>query len=122
MALDLVSILISIIVNVIIIAPSLWLAGRALVGGKKARFLDSIWIVVAGTVIGQIIGYFFTGWIAVLVQLVVWLGLVKHFFDATWVKALVISILAIIIFIVVITVLGILGFAVFGLFQSAALF
>ena len=116
MALNLDSILISIIVNIIIIAPSLWLAGRALVGGKKARFLDSIWIVVTGTVIGHVLGYFFTGWIAVLVQLVVWLGLVKHFFDASWVKAFVISILAIIIFIVISLILGVLGLAIFGLF------
>ena len=116
MAIDLGSIVISIIVNLIVIAPSLWLAGRALVGGKKARFLDSIWIVVAGTIIGHIVGYFISGWIGVLVQLIVWLGLVKHFFDASWWKAIVISIVAIIIFIVIMVVLGILGLAVFKLF------
>ena len=114
MALDLGSIVISIIVNIIIIAPSLWLAGRLLVGGKKARFVDSLLIVVVGTVVGAILGYFFSGWIAVLVQLVIWLGLVKYFFEASWVKAFIISILAIIVFIVIVIILGVLGLAIFG--------
>ena len=43
---DLVALLIQIIISTIILAPVLWLAGRALVGGDKAKFFDAIWIIV----------------------------------------------------------------------------
>ena len=116
MAFSLTSLVISLIVNIIVIVPSLWLAGRVLVGGKKARFIDSIYIVVAGTVVGHIVAYFLTGWIAALVQLVIWLGLVKHYFDASWGRALLIAIVAVVIFVVVSIILAIvLGIAIFGL-------
>ena len=52
MVINLDMLVISIIVNIIIVAPVLWLAGRALVGKEKAKFTDAIWIVVLGTVIG----------------------------------------------------------------------
>ncbi len=109
MAVDLTSILIHIIINVILISPALWLAGRLLVGGKKAKFTDAVWIVVLGTIIGVFVGAFSTGILAVIVQLVVWLFLVKHFFETGWLMALAISIIAVIVFIIVSAVLGFLG-------------
>lgn len=39
---DLMSLLIQIVVNVIVLAPILWLSGRALVGKDKAKFTDAI--------------------------------------------------------------------------------
>jgi len=38
---DIVGLLISIVVGIIIVAPLLWLVGRALVGKQKAKFTDS---------------------------------------------------------------------------------
>lgn len=43
---DLVALLIQIVVSTVILAPVLWLAGRALVGKEKAKFLDAVWIVL----------------------------------------------------------------------------
>ncbi len=113
---DFVALLIQIIVGVIIIAPILWLAGRALVGKEKAKFTDAIWIVVLGIVIGALVGFFNLGWtIAALIMFVVWLALIKHFFDCGWLKALAIAIIAVIIFIVIIAVLAIIGFGILKL-------
>lgn len=104
--------IIHIIVNTVIIGPVLWLAGRALVGKQKAKFSDGLWIAALGTVIGEIFGYFFTGGvIATIIMMIVWLGLIKHFFDCGWIKALLIAIVAIILFIVITAILAILGFA-----------
>lgn len=111
MAINLDSLIIHIIVNVIIVTPFLWLAGRALVGGNKAKFTDALWIVLAGTIVGTVFGAFFTGFIASVIQLVLWLLLVKHFFDCGWLMALAISIIAVLIFGAVAVILGILGFA-----------
>ena len=53
---DLIGLLIQIVVGIIILAPVLWLVGRALVGKEKAKFLDAVWIVALGTVIGAVVG------------------------------------------------------------------
>jgi hypothetical protein len=112
---DLVALLIQIVVGVIIIAPILWLAGRALAGKDKAKFTDAIWIVVLGTVIGAVVGAFVGGLIAALIMFIVWLALIKHFFDCGWLKALVIAIIAVIIFIIIVAVLAIVGFGILKL-------
>jgi len=106
---DFVALLIQIVVGTIIVAPVLWLAGRALVGKEKAKFTDAVWIVVLGTVIGAVIGAYFSGLIAAVIMLIVWLALVKHFFDCGWVMALAITIIAVIIFIVIVAVLALIG-------------
>jgi hypothetical protein len=113
LAFDLVAFIINLIVSTIILAPVLWLAGRALVGKKKAKFTDAIMIVVIGIVVGAIFGAFVPngGIIGSIVQLIIWLYLVKHFFECGWLKALVISIVAIIIFVIIATVLGLFGYA-----------
>jgi len=103
---DLMSLLIQIIVSTIIIAPILWLVGRALAGKDKAKFTDAIWIVVLGTVIGAVVGAYVGGLIAAVIMFVVWLALIKHFFDCGWIKALVIAIIAVIIFVIVLVILA----------------
>jgi hypothetical protein len=104
---DPVALLIQIVVGTIIIAPILWLAGRALVGKDKAKFTDAIWIVLLGTVIGAVVGAFGGGLIAAVIMFVVWLALIKHFFDCGWLMAFATAIIAVIIFLVVSVVLGI---------------
>ncbi|TET19659.1 hypothetical protein E3J74_06105 [Candidatus Bathyarchaeota archaeon] len=110
MAVNLDALAVTIIVNTIILSPVLWLSGRAIVGKDKAKFTDAIFTVIIGTVVGALFGAFFVGFIASFIQLILWLVLVKHFFDCGWLKALVISILAIIIFAVIAIILGLVGF------------
>ncbi len=109
LAINLDVLLIQIVVNVIITAPVLWLAGRALVGAEKAKFVDAIWIVVLGTLISTAFNFFFSGIIASIVLFIILLGLVKHFFDCGWWKALAIAILAVIFFVIIIALLAIVG-------------
>jgi hypothetical protein len=112
-----VNLIIQIIVNIIILAPVLWISGRLLTGKDKAKFTDALWIVILGTVIGGVFQYFFSGIIAAIIVLFIWLALVKHFFDTGWLKALAIAILAIIIWIVIAIILGVLlgiGLALLG--------
>lgn len=115
MPINLDAVVIQLVAGIIIISPVLWLSGRAIVGKEKAKFVDAIWIVVLGTLIGGIFGFFFTGIIAAIIQLLIWIALVKHFFDTGWLTALGISILAVIIFVVIAVVLGVVGFAIWAL-------
>jgi hypothetical protein len=111
----LVNLAINIIINVIVLSPVFWISGRLLAGKDKARFTDALWIVIIGTVIGSIFGYFFTGIIASIIMLIIWLGLVKHFFDCGWLKALAISIIAVLIFIAIAFLLAMIGIVIVGL-------
>lgn len=111
MALNLDILAVNIIVNIVILSPVLWLSGRTIAGRDKAKLTDAVWIVIIGAVVGALFGALFTGFIASIIQLIIWLALVKHFFDCGWLKAFVISIIAIIIFAVVAAILALIGFA-----------
>lgn len=112
---DITAFLIRVIVNVIIVAPVLWIAGRLIAGKGKAKFTDAIWIVVLGVVLGVIVGVFLSGLVAALVMFIVWLALIKHFFDCGWIQAFAIAILAVIIFIIIGVILALIGIGVFML-------
>jgi hypothetical protein len=66
-------------------------------------------------VIGGIFQYLFAGIIAAIIVLLVWLALVKHFFDTGWLRGLAMAIVAIIIWIIIALVIGlIIGIAIIG--------
>ena len=108
MAIDPVGILIQIVVAAVILAPVLWIAGRLLAGKDKAKFTDALWIAVLGTIIGAVLGAFVGGLIAAIVMFIVWLALIKHFFDCGWLKAFAIAVVAVIIFVVIVAILAII--------------
>ena len=90
-------------------APVLWLSGRALVGKQKAKFTHAVWIVVLGVIVGAVVGALVNGLLGALITFVLWLYLIKHFFECGWLRALVVAILAVIILIVIITILAVVG-------------
>lgn len=103
---------IELVIKIIVLAPALWLAGKAL-AGENAKFLDAVWIIILGTLIGGIFSYFnIVGIIALIIQLVLWLALVKHFFDTGWIYAFIISVLAVIILIIIAFILGLIGLGI----------
>jgi hypothetical protein len=112
---DLISLLIQIIVGVIVLAPVLWISGRLLAGKDKAKFTDAIWIVVLGVVIGAIAGALIGGLISAVIMFVVWLALIKHFFDCGWLKAFLIAVVAVIVFMVIVAILAIIGIGILAL-------
>jgi hypothetical protein len=112
---DLVALLIQIVVGIIVVAPILWLVGRALVGKEKAKFTDAIWIVVLGTIIGAVVGALVGSLISAIIMFIVWLALIKHFFDCGWLKALVIAVIAVIVFIIIVAILAIIGIGILSL-------
>ena len=113
MAVNLDVLLIDLVIKIVVLAPAFWLAGRALVEKEKAHFIDAVWLVILGTLIGGIFSYFeIVVIIALIIQLLIWLGLVKHFFDTGWLKAFVISVLAIIILVVISFILGLIGIGI----------
>ena len=101
-------VLVGIIVSVIVNSLFVWLAGRAFVGAEKAKFTDAIWIVIIGSVIGGILSAFNWGLIGAIISFVLWLALIKHFFDCGWIKAFIIAIVAAVIQLIVGFIIGLL--------------
>ena len=112
---DLIALLIQIVVATIVLAPILWIAGNLLAGKDKAKFTDAIWIVLLGTVIGAVVGAVIGGLVAAVIMFIVWLALIKHFFDCGWLKAFVIAVVAVIIFVVIVAILALIGIGILAL-------
>ena len=105
---DIIGLAINIIVSSVIGAVVLWFAGKMIVGGEKAKFTDAIWITLLGIIAGNITGFFLSGIIALIVNFVITLYLVKHFFDANWGQAVIIAVLDTVIWIIVTFILSLL--------------
>ena len=112
---DLIGLLVQIVVGIIVLAPVLWLAGRALVGKEKAKFLGAVWIVALGTIIGAVVGALVGGLLAAIIMFVIWLALIKNFFDCGWLMAFAIAIIAVIIFIIIVAILAFIGIGILAL-------
>lgn len=105
---SIIGLLIGVVVGSIVTAPFLWLAGKWIVGGDKARFMDAVWIGILGTVVNAVIGEVVGGGVGALAQLIAYLYLVKTYYETGWGNAVVISILAVVIMTGVLVVLGML--------------
>jgi hypothetical protein len=117
MAFDIVTtiigLLVTLILMVIVAVPALWLAGRLIAGRLNAKFTDALWIVIIGTIVFYFFNLLLTDLlsgfaviISYVVMLIIWLALVKHFFECGWLKALAISIIAIIIAIIFMVIIA----------------
>ena len=109
---DILGLIIQLIIAGIIGGIFVWLAGKAL-GAPRATYWHGILIVVSAIIITDIIGYFLSGlgWIKTIIEIIVILLLIKHFFGVGWLKAIVIAILAVVIAIIVTIVLAAIGLA-----------
>jgi len=106
------------LVPLIVLTIVLYLAGRIVVGGQRARFGDAFLIALLGTVIGIILALFIPSFLILLiVQIIVWLALIKHFYETGWLGALAVAILAVVVFIVVLFILAIVFVVSFVLFE-----
>jgi len=115
---DLLAVAVSIVAGIIVLSPVLWLVGRWLVGKEKAKFTDAIMIVVIGIIANAIVGWILSGvlsFIGWLLMLVIWLYLIKHFFDCGWLKAFTIAVVTVIVYVVIFVVLALIGLAVFAI-------
>ena len=98
--------IIELIVSTIILSPVLWIAGRVMVSKEKAKFTDAIWIAVLGIILRTIIVMALLpniAWLATIVVAIVWLLLIRHFFDTGWIKGIFITIIAIVILMLLIS-------------------
>jgi len=90
------------------------------VGGRRALFSDAFLISLLGTIVGNICLLFFPPVIGLILSLVVWLLLIRHYYETGWLGALAVAILAVIIFVVILFILGLILGVTILLFESLA--
>lgn len=96
----------------------LYVAGRAVVGEKRAKLSDAFILALLGTVLSSLFTIFIPyGLLAVLLSILVWLLLIKRLYETSWLGALAVGILAIIIFIAILFLMALLLGALYGLLE-----
>jgi len=99
------------LIQVLILSVVIYIAGLMVVGGRKATFGDAFKISLLGTVLGGLICAaisFFVPLLGLIVYILIWLALIKQYFETGWLNALAIGVLAVIVWIVLIIIVGLL--------------
>ncbi|MBS7616632.1 hypothetical protein KEJ45_05495 [Candidatus Bathyarchaeota archaeon] len=100
-------------VELIVMAIVLYIAGLIVVGKRRALFSDAFIIALVGTFLSTLFIIFIPyGLLASILGIIVWLLLIKQFYETGWLGAIAVGILAIIIFLAVLILLAL----VFGIF------
>ncbi len=100
----------------IITAPSLWFSGKSIVGEHNATFSDALLITTLGIIVKIVLEtVFIEGIIISLIQLIIWLYLVRRYFETDWGKAFVISIISVIVSFIITFGLTIIGLGISGI-------
>ena len=107
------------IVKLIVLTVVFYVAGRVVVGKRRARFSDAFVISLFGTLVGTILSLFIPlYWLGEVLSLIVWLLLIRHYYETGWLGALAVGILAVIVMII----LGFLVGLLLGLLVAMGLF
>ena len=112
--------IISFIINLIVMTIVFYVAGVIVVGKRRALFSDAFVISLLGTVVGNICLLFFPPIIGLILSLIVWLLLIKRYYETGWLGALAVAVLAVIIYAVVLVILALLFAIPFLLFAGLA--
>ncbi len=120
--------LVGLIVLWIVVSIPVWLAGKAVTGGK-ASFGDALLATLAGPIVyfivSFLVGFFLSSVIGsaafvfgYLLALLAWIWVFKASFQTGWLRAIAIAILAWVLFVVLSIVVG----AIFGVAYPAPFF
>lgn len=94
--------LINFVLGLIILTIVFYVAGRAVVGGKRALFSDAFVISLLGTIVANVVSFFIEqSLIGLILSLIIWLLLIKHYYETGWLGALAVAILAVVVYIAI---------------------
>ena len=103
-------------VNLFVLALVLYLAGLIVVGRRRALPTDAFLISLLGTVLSTLFFIFIPyRVVALFLSIVVWLLLIKRFFETGWLEAIAVGILTVIVFLAITVVLAL----IFGIIKEA---
>jgi len=110
----LVSFIILFVIYLLIIGFVLWLAGEIVVG-RKVTFGEALAVAGTGTFLVGAVIVFVSGLVGLLIGLLIFLLLVKHYFKTGWLGAIGVAVMAVVVIVVLTFILGaVLVGALFG--------
>jgi hypothetical protein len=100
--------LINFLFNLAIMSGFLYIAGRLVVGKKRATYTDAFVIALLGTIFESAC-FLFIPWriIALLLSIIIWLALIKNFYETGWLGSMAVAILAVLLFLIISLILAI---------------
>jgi len=95
--------LINFVLGLIILTIVFYIAGRAVVGKKRALFSDAFVISLLGTIVANMVSLFMPSapLIGLILSLVIWLLLIRHYYETGWLGALAVAVMAVIIYVAI---------------------
>jgi len=97
--------LLNFILGLVILTIIFYIAGRIVVGKKRALFSDAFVISLLGTIVMSIcLSFFKTPLVGAVLSLIIWLLLVKHYYETGWLGAIAVGIMALIVSIVILVI------------------
>ena len=96
------------IINLVVMTIVFYLAGIVVVGKRRALLSDAFVISLLGTIVSSICSLFFPPVIGLILSLLVWLLLIRRYYETGWMGALAVAVLAVIIYVVVWVILAFL--------------
>ncbi len=100
--------LVSFIVSLLVLTGVFYIAGAIVVGRQRALLSDAFVISLLGTVVNSICLVFFPPLVGLILSLIIWLLLIRRYYETGWLGALAVGILAVIVSVVVLVILGII--------------
>ncbi|UCE17043.1 MAG: hypothetical protein JSV12_00805 [Candidatus Bathyarchaeota archaeon] len=102
--------LLNFVLGLLILTVVFYLAGRVVVGKKRALFSDAFVISLLGTVVANIVSLLIpsTQLIGLILSLIIWLFLIRHYYETGWLGAFAVAVLAVIIDITIMFILFLL--------------
>jgi hypothetical protein len=85
-----------------------YLAGLVVVGGRRALFKDAFAISVLGTLVLIVCLSVFSLEVAIILSLVAWLLLVRHYYETGLLGSIAVGVISVIVAVVILVVLSIL--------------
>ncbi|MBN1784608.1 MAG: hypothetical protein JW815_02615 [Candidatus Bathyarchaeota archaeon] len=109
---DLLFFVISFFIIFGVLSVILYLAGNIVVGTKRASFKDSFAISVLGTLVLIVCLSVFSLELAIILSLVAWLLLVRHYYETGFFGAIVVGVTSVVVAVVILVLLNmLLGFS-----------
>jgi len=98
--------LLNFVLGLIILTVVFYIAGRIVVGKKRALFSDAFVISLLGTIVMNVCLSLFGLLVGVILSLIVWLLLVRHYYETGWLGAIAVGIMAVVVSVVILVILG----------------
>jgi hypothetical protein len=100
--------IISFAIIFVVLSIVFYLAGLVVVGGRKALFRDAFAISVLGTLVLIVCLSVFSLEVAIILSLIAWLLLVRHYYETGLLGSIAVGIMSVIVAVVILVVLSIL--------------